>query len=83
MRALHALRVLYGESGYRGHAVTIVRGNRFQIGGNTRAAGRIESPDGQYDGRGWVRMVVHLFGAFGSQTLLQAIVIAISFSLRV
>ncbi len=46
----HALRGLNGQRGHRGDAVTIVRGERFQIRGHTRATGWIEAGDAQNDG---------------------------------
>ena len=61
MHGAHALRGLHRESRYRGNAVAIVRCESFQVGGNTRAAGRIESSDGKHDGRhraAVIRMIV-------------------------
>ena len=47
MHGAHALRGLHRQRGNRGHAVAIVRRKCFQIGGNARAAGRIESGNRQ------------------------------------
>ena len=47
---LDALRGLHRERGDRCDAVTIVRRKSFQIGGDSRAAGRIESRNRQNDG---------------------------------
>ncbi len=61
MHGAHALRGLHRESCYRGYAVAIVRRESFQVGGHTRAAGRIESGDGKHDGRhraAVIRMIV-------------------------
>ena len=53
----HSLRGLHRQRRDRGNAVTIVRRKSFQVGGNTRAAGRIESRNGQKDRWRVVRMV--------------------------
>ena len=50
VHGLHALRGLHGQRGDGGHAVAIVRRNRFQIGADTGAAGRIKTGDGQDNG---------------------------------
>src|SRR6266550_8817354 len=46
-----ALGVLNRQRGDRRNAVAAVRGESFQVGGGARAAGWIETRDGQQDGR--------------------------------
>ena len=50
MDGLHALRGLHGERGDRRDAVAVMRGKSFQVGADTRAAGRIETGDRQNNG---------------------------------
>ena len=51
---------MHGERGDRRDAVAIVRREGFQVGGNTGAAGRIESRDGEKDGRRLIGVIVQL-----------------------
>ena len=53
-----ALGVLDGERGDGSDAVAAVRGERFQIGGGARAAGRIKTRDRQQNRRRWVAVPV-------------------------
>ena len=52
----HALRGLHRQRRHRGHAVAVVRGEGFQIGGYSRAAGGIEPGNRKQDW--WMRIYV-------------------------
>jgi hypothetical protein len=53
-----ALRVLHRERSDRGDAVAAVRGESFQISSRARAAGRIETGDGEKNWRRRMRVSV-------------------------
>jgi hypothetical protein len=58
VHGLHALRGLHGESGDGCNAIAIIGRKRFQVGADAGAAGRIETGDGQNDGKRVVLEIV-------------------------
>ena len=60
MYGFHALRGLHGERRDGSYAVTVVRGESFEVRGNSRAGGRIEARDRQNDR--WSD--IHVIGQF-------------------
>ncbi len=61
MYGFHALGGLHGERRDGGDAVTVVRGEGFQVRGDSRAGGRIESRDRQNDRWGDIHMIGQFF----------------------
>jgi len=71
MHGFNALRGLHSQRGNGRDAVTIVRGDGFQVCRDARARGWIESGDRQHDRRCHIHMIGQFFEPFREKTRLQ------------